>query len=265
MLTLSYLHSYIFFKYINFQYGQFEMRYYVCNQVVSKKKNLKAMIKLRRKIASIRIKLAIFVSILILSCTYSCSIDSDKFIVADIIKTGTSKLYNYKIGSLNEREIQFFEVYMRCSNPNEYTRDSFEFITYHKIIESTYDKVKKIEILAERNYKFNLTINDRQKSILQYPENSKIIRSGFINEKINPCYPDFNEIARIEFNLPNSDYPKSKFVKIVGVRNFSEIDSYELDVDYFFQNKENLFNIYSCEDRCNFEWNINIVPADNKR
>lgn len=195
---------------------------------------------------------------MIMFISFSCSGPTD-YISSEITKTGNSQYVSYEIGSLDKSSLQFYEVYMRCSNPNSYSGKNFSLIEYKEVARQNYDEVETIEFskLVKPNQKrHQLILNGQGKEILELPEDYKSFQSSITNNEKESCFYLFNELTRVEFLLPNSEFPNSKFAKILGVRNFSETDSVVFNMDHFFESGDNLFNLYS--RRCDDQWDLDF-------
>ncbi len=193
----------------------------------------------------------VFLIMLISSCTRQ-----DNYISTTTTKTGNTVMYRYEIQSMSHAYMQFFEVTMRLSYTDTYSADSFTYINYKKIHQTKYDNLTDIEIESKNNKTFNFIVNRAGRYPIAFPENSKSHGSKITNEKVRACHSEFNELMRLEYSLPESEFPDAKYIRVIGVRNYTEVENLEYDLDYFFNTGHNLFHIYRDNFSCDFEWKV---------
>lgn len=180
------------------------------------------------------------------------------FISSKITKGKLGKKQFYKIGSMGKESLQFYEIFMRCSNLKSYSGKNFTLIENSKIAERKHSALNEITVL---HFKPNrpekeifLQLNEQKQKILALPEGYKSFSTTTVDHKLEQCFYLFDEILRVEFMLPESEYPDAKFIKVLGFRNFSEKDSIVFDMDHFFGSGDNLYNIYS--QSCDANWDL---------
>ncbi len=193
---------------------------------------------------------------------YSCS-NSDNFITTDIVNSGQNKIHNYTIGSLSQDSIQFIEVNFSLDNTKSYSAQNFAYIGYNLLYQDAYEKITDLTIQSTINEGFYLQINNGRKHQLKHPKGAQH-RSGNITTKIvKPCHSDFNEIAKVEYSLPESEHPDLRYIKIIGVRNFTGVENLEFNLEYFVSHKDNLFNFYRNSFTCDYDWKVKYVEGSN--
>jgi len=191
---------------------------------------------------------------------YSCS-NSDNFITTDIVKSGENKIHNYTIGSLAQDSIQLIEVNFSLDSPKSYSAQNFAFIGYNVLHQDAYEKVTDLTIESTLNEGYYLQVNKGRKHHLNYPQGTRHQGGGIKTKQGKPCHKDFNELARVEYSLPDSENPDLRYIKIIGMRNFSGVENLEFNLEYFVSHKDNLYNFYRNSFNCDYDWKINYVES----
>ena len=160
---------------------------------------------------------------------------------------------HYKVDFVATPVDVLYEIEFKCINPMSYSKDSMVYVS-HKLI-----PVNQLEevILIQDNNGFSLKAPNNIMHTSDFPTEAQNRRTSISMSWAN-CLSIYNEISRIEYNLPNDSNPQHNHIKVLAYSTspFSQMSGF--DWNYFFNNPKNIFDIYTLTSDCNHDWDLKL-------